>query len=130
MDLIGENPILDLRGSKFRIYSKNQARAPQFIGGGAEINNSMISEGCQIYGKVVNSILSGGVVVEEGAEIYDSVIMDDVTVEAGAKVYMSIVDSDCVIKEGATVGVCGCDKSEIKVFAKGTVVKSAPAAKN
>ena len=130
MDLIGEDPVLDLRGSKFRIYSKNQARAPQFIGAGAEINNSMISEGCQIYGKVVNSILSGGVVVEEGAEIHDSVIMDDVTVESGAKVYMSIIDMDTVVKEGAVVGTQGCDKSDITVVAKGTVIKPACGGKN
>jgi glucose-1-phosphate adenylyltransferase len=130
MDLIGEDPVLDLRGSKFRIYSKNQARAPQFIGAGAEINNSMISEGCQIYGKVVNSILSGGVVVEKGAEIHDSVIMDDVTVESGAKVYMSIIDMDTVVKEGAVVGTQGCDKSDITVVAKGTVIKPACGGKN
>ena len=31
MDLIGEDPVLNLRDRKFRIYSKNLARAPQFV---------------------------------------------------------------------------------------------------
>ncbi len=123
MDLIGEDPVLNLRDNNFRIYSKNQARAPQYVGKQAKMLNSMISEGCKIYGTIVNSILSGGVVIEEGAEVYDSVIMDDVVVKAGAGVYTSIVDSDTVIESGAKVGKKGADKSEITVVAKGSVIK-------
>ena len=123
MDLIGESPVLNLRDNKFRIYSKNQARAPQFVGPSAKMVNSMISEGCKINGTVVNSILSGGVVIEEGAQVYDSIIMDDVVIRKGASVYTSIVDSDSQILEGATVGKKDADKSEIQVIAKGSVVK-------
>jgi glucose-1-phosphate adenylyltransferase len=122
MDLIGEDPVLNLRNNKFRIYSKNQARAPQFVGPAGKVENSMISEGCIVNGTVVNSILSGGVVVEEGAEIYDSVVMDDVIVRAGASVYTSIVDSDSEILSGAIVGKKNADKTDIAVIAKGSVV--------
>ena len=122
MDLIGDDPVLDLRNNKFRIYSKNQARAPQFVGPAATVENSMISEGCIINGTVVNSILSGGVIIEEGAEVRDSVIMDDVIVRSGAAVYTSIVDSDSEILSGATVGEKNAEKSNIAVIAKGTVV--------
>ena len=122
MDLIGEDPVLNLRDSTFRIYSKNQARAPQFVGPNAKMINSMISEGCVINGTVVNSILSGGVVVEEGASICDSVIMDDVVIRRGASVSTAIIDSDSEILEGAIVGKNGADKSDITVIAKGSVV--------
>ena len=128
MDLIGDVPVLNLRDNKFRIYSKNQARAPQYVGPNAKMVNSMISEGCKINGTVVNSILSGGVVIEEGAEVYDSVIMDDVVIRSGAGVYTAIVDSDTEVLSGATVGTKGADSSQIQVIAKGTVVK--PEAKN
>ena len=123
MDLIGEDPILKLRDRKFRIYSKNLARAPQFVGADAKMVNSMISEGCVINGTVVNSILSGGVIIEDGAEVYDSVIMDDVVIRSGAKVYTSIVDSDTEICKNAVVGVKNGDKSEITVIAKGSTIK-------
>ena len=123
MDLIGDDPVLNLRDRKFRIYSKNLARAPQFVGENATMINSMISEGCVIDGTVINSILSGGVVIEEGAEVKDSVIMDDVIVRKGAKVYTSIVDSDTEIFEGAVVGIENADKSEITVIAKGSKIK-------
>jgi len=123
MDLIGDDPVLNLRDNKFRIYSKNDARAPQFIGESASMVNSMISEGCRIYGKVVNSILSGGVIIEEGAEVCDSVIMEDVVIKRGARVYTSIIDSDATVLEGAVVGTKNADKSDITVIAKGVVVK-------
>ena len=128
MDLIGDEPILNLRDRKFRIYSKNQARAPQFVGAGAVVKNSMISEGCRIYGTVINSILSGGVIVEEGAIIRDSVIMEDVTVKKNAEVYTAIVDSDSTILCHAVVGNANADKNNITVIAKGSVI--APSVNN
>ena len=84
----------------------------------------MISSGCRIFGKVKNSILSGGVTVEEGAEVYDSVIMSDVTISRGAKVYTAIIDSDATVAEGAVVGKEGNGKENITVIAKGTVVRA------
>ncbi len=122
MDLIGEEPILNLAEKKLRIYSKNTARAPQFVGAKAKIVNSLIPEGCRIYGTVKNSILSGGVVVEEGAVVSDSVIMDDVVIKKGASVYTAIIDADSVIESGAVVGTEGAGKDNITVIASGSVV--------
>ena len=128
MDLIGENPILSLSDRSFRIYSRNSARAPQYLGKTSKTVNSLISEGCRIYGEVENSILSGGVVVEEGAQVRDSVIMEDVVIRKGAKIYSSIVDSDTIVEAGATVGCAGADKNNITVVGKGSVVKPADGA--
>lgn len=122
MDLIGENPVLNIQDHNFRIFSRNTARPPQMHGSSSVSKNSLISEGCKIYGTVENSILSGGVVVERGAVVRDSVIMEDVTIKAGAKVYTSIVDSDAVIREGATVGCENAGKDKITVIAKGTEI--------
>ena len=122
MDLIGEEPILNLAEKKLRIYSKNTARAPQYVGAKAKISNSLIPEGCRIYGTVKNSILSGGVIVEEGAVVSDSVIMDDVVIKKGASVYTAIIDADSVIEEGAVVGTEGAGKDNITVIASGSVV--------
>lgn len=124
MDLIGEEPILRISDKNFRIYSKNTARAPQYLGCGSAVINSMISEGCLIYGTVENSILSGGVVIEEGAVVRDSVIMEDVTVRRGARIYNSIVDSEAVIEMGATVGHDGAGRDGVEVVARGSTVFS------
>lgn len=125
MDLIGEEPILNLGDKSFKIYSKNTARPPQYLGPDSSVINSLVSEGCRIYGRVENSILSGGVVVEEGATVKDSVIMDDVVIEKGGAVYSAIVDSDAVIHSGAVVGTEGAGKDNITVIASGSSVKPA-----
>lgn len=122
MDLIGDSPIMNIQDQNFRIFSRNTARPPQFHGKNSTVKNSLISEGCKIFGTVENSILSGGVTVEEGAYIKDSVIMEDVTVKSGAKIYTSIVDAETVIGENAKVGIENAEKDKITVVAKGTIV--------
>ena len=125
MDLVGENPILTLADQDFRIYSKNTARPPQYIGRDAVVENSLISEGCRIYGTVINSVVSGGVIVEEGAIVKDSVVMEDVTVKKNASVYTAIVDSDTIVECGATVGKENAGKDEIALIASGSVITKA-----
>ena len=122
MDLIGDKPVLNLADQHKRIYSKNTARPPQYIGPKAAVVNSLISEGSKIYGRVENSILSGGVIVEAGAVVKDSVIMDDVVVKKNAAVYSAIVDADSVIESGKTVGTENAGKDNITVIASGSVI--------
>ncbi len=123
MDLLGESPVFDIADPHFRIFSRNFARPPQYIGEGAHISNSLISEGCHIEGTVENSVLFGGVTVEKGAVIRDAVIMEDVAVEKDARVSFAIVDSDAVIEEGATVGEARGSRTKIVVIPKGSTVK-------
>ena len=127
MDLIGEDPILNMSDKDFRIFSRNQARPPQYLGAKSDIQNSLISEGCYINGTVINSILSGGVIIEDGAVVKDSIIMEDVVIKKGAKVYSAIVDSDTVVQARAVVGVENADKSDIAVVAKGSVITASAA---
>ena len=122
MDLIGEKPILNIQDNNFRIFSRNFARPPQVHGKNSKTKNSLVSEGCKIYGTVINSILSGGVIVEEGAVVCDSVIMEDVVVKKNAKVYTSIIDSDVLIGEEAVVGTESATKENITVIGKGKVI--------
>ena len=123
MDLIGDEPVLKLLESDMRIYSKNKARAPQYVGNGAVIENSLVSEGSRIEGTVKNSILSGGVIVEKGAVVLDSVIMEDVVIKKNAKVYTAIIDANTIVEAGATVGKEGAGKDDIAVVASGSVIK-------
>jgi glucose-1-phosphate adenylyltransferase len=124
MDLIGDDPILNPVDKNFKIYSKNNARAPQYLGPNSKVTNSLVSEGCRIYGTVENSVLSGGVIVEAGAVVKDSVIMDDVHIKKNAKVFTSIIDADSVVEEGITVGKEGAGKDSIAVIAHGSVVSA------
>ena len=103
MDLLGENPALSLQ-SAWRIYSRNNARPPQYIGAGGSVKNSVITEGCEIYGTVINSVLSPGVVVGRNAVVRDSVIFDDVTIGEGAEINYTVMDSNTTVGENAVIG--------------------------
>ena len=123
MDLIGENPKLSFQSKESRIFSRNFARPPQYLGENSSVSDSMISEGCKIYGTVESSVLSGGVIIKDGAFVKNCVIMDDVVIEEGARAFNAVIDSDVLIEKHATVGIENATKENIVVVAKGTVVK-------
>jgi len=104
MDLLGDRPKLSLKDGERRIFSRNYAEPPHFVGSNAAISNSLITEGCEIYGTVINSVLSSGVVVEPNAVVTDSVIFNNVTVKSGASVSYTVCDRDTVIGAEAVVG--------------------------
>ena len=124
MDLIGETPILSMSDRSFRIFTRNEARPPQYLGPNSKVVNSLVSEGCRVNGTVINSILSGGVVVEEGAVIKNSVVMEDVFVGKGSCIYTAIVDADTRVEAGAVVGVNDAGKDNIAVIGKGSIIGS------
>ncbi|MBP3322150.1 MAG: glucose-1-phosphate adenylyltransferase, partial [Clostridia bacterium] len=104
MDLIGEEPVFNLHDRRHKVYSRNGARQAQYVGDEAKITNSLITEGCEIYGEVVNSILFSGVYVAPGAVVKDSVIFSDTKVLEGAAVSYSMLDHDVVVGKNAVVG--------------------------
>lgn len=104
MDLLGANPGLRLQDPVWRIYSRNNARPPQFVGRNALIRNSAITEGCEIYGTVINSVLSPGVVVEQGAVVRDSVIFDDVIIREGAEIQYTVMDAETEVGTNVRIG--------------------------
>lgn len=104
MDLLGGRPALALADESWRIYSRHAATAPQYVGENAIIDNSSITEGCEIYGTVRNSVLGTGVKVLAGAVVEDSVIFDEVVIGENAKVSYSIIDSGVTVGAGASVG--------------------------
>lgn len=122
MDLLGDDPVLSLNDGAWRIYSRPNASAPQHIGAGAKVQNSIITEGSEIYGTVRNSVLGAGVYVGEGAVIEDSVIMSGTVIKPGARVSYSIIDSNVTVGRGAVVGKSREDASGIAVIGAGVTV--------
>ena len=105
MDLLGDNPEFNIYGTNGRkIYARNYAMPSAFIAKGAEISDSFVAEGCEVFGSVSHSVVSAGCTIGKGAEICDSVIMPGVVVEPGAQIRHAIVAEDCIIRAGARVG--------------------------
>lgn len=104
MDILNPNIPLDLDDKKWRIYARNKALPPHFVADTATIQNSLISDGCEVYGNVYDSVLFSGAEVEEGAEVSYSVIMPGAKIKKGAVVKYSIVATNAVVESGAKVG--------------------------
>lgn len=104
MDLLNEEPELDLYNSKWKVYSVNAARPPHYIGSLAKITRSLVSEGCSILGEVENSVIFPGAYIAEGAKIQDSIIMPYVNIGPHSQVFRSIIGRKTVVGAGAAVG--------------------------
>ncbi|MFV0401385.1 MAG: glucose-1-phosphate adenylyltransferase [Oscillospiraceae bacterium] len=104
MDLINPAMPLDLGDDDWRIYARNSGRPPQYIADGAEVQNSIISEGAEIYGTVDFSVVFANVVVEEGAVVRDSILMPGTVVKSGAVVEYSIIADGATVERDARIG--------------------------
>ena len=79
-------------------------RAPARFGPGTTLQCSMVSAGCDVRGTVVNSVLSPGVIVEEGAVVKDSILFADCVVQKNAVVDLAILDKLALVGQGAVIG--------------------------
>jgi len=104
LDLLNPKVDLDLSDDKWKIYSQSPIAPPHFISDKAAVENSMISEGCEIHGEVDYSILFSNVTVEEGAVVRYSIVMPGTVIKAGAVVEYAIVAENAVIDSNAHVG--------------------------
>lgn len=127
MDLLDENSGMNLDDSSWKMYARNTAEPPHYVGQSAEIQNSLITEGCEINGTVKNSVISSGVKIGKGAVILDSNIMPNARIEDGAKVSFSIIGCDAVVGKNAVVGEFQTSHGEdckITVVGPGAKVKA------
>lgn len=97
MDLLDSNCDFDLSDRSFRIFSNNTSRHPQFIGPEAIINNSLICDGCIVFGKVENSILSHDIV------IHKNTILKNVIAHTGAIIEDGAILENCIVGGRARV---------------------------
>ncbi len=104
LDLLNPKVDLDLDDDSWKIYSRSPVAPPHYVGANAVIENSMITEGCEIDGSVDFSVLFANVKVEKGANVKYSIVMPGTVIKSGASVQYSIVAENTVIEEGATVG--------------------------
>lgn len=104
LDIINPNVDLDLSDKSWKIYSRTAEAPPHYVGKTAVVENSSVSEGCEIEGSVDYSVLSTNVSVEAGADVKYSVVMPGATIKKGAKVYYAIVAENAVIGENAQIG--------------------------
>ena len=103
MDLLYSRVREELFSGKGPISTRTKDDPPVGYLNGAQVTNSLLANGCQIAGKVENSILFRGVKVHPGAQVKDSIIMRRGEIKEGARVQNAILDKEVKISRGKTV---------------------------
>jgi glucose-1-phosphate adenylyltransferase len=97
-------PPLDLDDEAWALHTRGGRHSAARVLRGAEVDDSLVSGGTRVAGRVSGSVLSPGVVVEAGATVVDSVLLPGARVRAGATVTRTVLDDGVVVGERATVG--------------------------
>lgn len=75
MDLIKDEPELNLGDKDWRIYSRSAIMPAHYMGRHGSAVRSIVTEGCDVDGAIRHSVLFAGVTIGEGAEVSDSVVL-------------------------------------------------------
>ena len=104
MDLMDNVDNINVFTKDSRVFSNSNVYPPQFIGPDANIKNSLICNGCTVYGSVNHSILGTGSVVGAGTVIEDSIILPNAIVGRNCHIVRSIINEGSVIKDNTSYG--------------------------
>jgi glucose-1-phosphate adenylyltransferase len=103
-ELVGPGGALSLDDPRWPLRTEAVLKMPARLARTAEVDESLVSPGAFVAGRVKRSVLGPGVVVEDGAEVRDSVLLHHVVVKRGARVMRAVLDDWSVVGEGAAVG--------------------------
>ena len=104
MNLLSDNPGYVLDDPDWKIFSRNPANPPHYIAPESRIKNCYITEGCEVYGDVENSVIFQGVTIEEGAVVRDSVIFPCAHIGKNAVLKKAMIGTGAYISEGVEIG--------------------------
>lgn len=109
----------------FKVYSRNRAYPPSFMGECAKVENTVMTAGCEVYGEVKNSVLGEGVIIAPGAKVVDSVILRDTVIGKNSVVSYSIIDEDVVVGEKCKIGGATTADKDPTLIGRRKKIKSA-----
>ncbi len=97
-------PELNLYDEQWEIHTNSKEEPPVKLGADTKVISSLVSNGSIINGVVENSIISPGVMVEEGAVVKDSIIFNDTVIKKNSTINRCIIDKNVTIGENSYLG--------------------------
>ena len=97
LDVEKRNSLFDYEGR--HIFTNRRDTLPTKYGRQADIKNSIIADGCQIDGAVVDSIICRNVRVKTGASVKNCILQDDTVVEKDSMLDCIITDRGVIVSE-------------------------------
>lgn len=93
----------DIFRSDAPIYTKIRDEIPTYYSDDSVVNDCIIADGCSVYGKIENSVIFRGVVIEKGATVKNSVVMQGTHIGAGAHIEYAIIDKNVEVSPASTL---------------------------
>ena len=92
MEIKEQKELLKLINDDWPIYTMTNDSCPTLYKPGAQVTGSIVANGCQIEGTVINSVIGRNVVIKEGAVVKDSVILPDTFIDKNVRLDRAVVD--------------------------------------
>ncbi len=113
MDLMDDVENIDVFTGDMKVFSNSNVFPPQYLGREANIRNSLVCNGCTVYGSIKHSILGSGSVVLDGTVIEDSIILPNAIVGRNCRITRAIINEGAVVEDNTVIGDT---EGDIQVF--------------
>ena len=113
MDLMDDVENIDVFTGDMKVFSNSNVFPPQYLGREANIRNSLVCNGCTVYGSIKHSILGSGSVVLDGTVIEDSIILPNALVGRNCRITRAIINEGAVVEDNTVIGDA---EGDIQVF--------------
>ena len=97
MTIRKEKELTKLINDDWQIYTMTNDSCPTLYQKGAKVSNSIVANGCQIEGTVINSVIGRNVIIKKGAVIKDSVVLPDTLIDKNVKLDCAVVDRLAIV---------------------------------
>jgi glucose-1-phosphate adenylyltransferase len=103
LDLLNKETNIFLQNPEWRIHTVESNAPPIYLDESAKIHQSLLSEGCEIFGTIETSVVFSGVKVGKGARIKNAVILPNTIIEENAWIENAVIGSQTVVKNGVII---------------------------
>ena len=104
MDLMDDVESINVFSGDMKVFSNSNVYPPQYLGREANIKNSLICNGCTVYGSVNHSIIGSGAVVGFGTVIEDSIVLPNAIIGRNCKIRKAIINEGVIVDDNTEIG--------------------------
>ena len=104
MDLMDNVENINVFSGDMKVFSNSNMYPPQYLGREANIKNSLLCNGCTVYGSANHSILGSGAVVGYGTVIEDSIVLPNAIIGRNCRINKAIINEGAVVDDNTVIG--------------------------
>lgn len=108
MDMLDPVKRASLFPPERRVATRSRSDVSTYFGDGAQVQDSLIADGCRIEGQVERCVIFGGVRIAPGAVVRDSILMNDSVVGENCELHYTVADKNVVLSPYTML--CGSER--------------------